>query len=616
MPDYVVGGRTEYFLSNRDGDPTWDENPSTGWETQQINNWLTSLGDPNVFGGACDLYESWGADPFIQAPGGGRYPTASDNLDPYLALVAVGKTNIQGYDNPIWYRTFFVLTQNPETPGARQIVGGKQFFWLPGETPVSDYAWGTETSDWIGIGVSGDGLKAASSVGQLFFSQQLGDVGNIVILGDPSFGEGGLDDLNELELEGHDVPIAPDQLIALSQHAPFEGSCWTQTRFFALPANARNPNRIGPYGMTWVGWIERVWATNGGNPAVTNRWGSSSTEVSHDFIGQWWKPGSKWGPSVMALHFAPRTEVQWSGWTVLPGHNATTQAGDAAVVYRNKLYLFGVGKAQHHHFVQTFDGTSWSGWHGLPGTGTTQLADAAAVYQDKLYLFGVGLSNDQQVNVFDGTAWSGWTAVPGGATLGSADAAVAFGGKLYLFAFSPRDSSNRASLKMNSFDGSNWAGWSDVPGSAKTTSLGFAATVYSANLYLFAQDQQGTPILSTFDGSSWAAWTKVGSDWFGWTEVINGVQYEVSVDIFDAVTDGNNLFLFTSGIVTEVDSNSPVKLRMYVNLFDGKKWLGWSTLPEDDFALGTSTNAAALYAGKLYLFGIINGIDHLNVLSV
>jgi len=39
-------------------------------------------------------------------------------------------------------------------------------------------------------------------------------------------------------------------------------------------------------------------------------------------------------------------------------------------------------------------------------------------------------------------------------------------------------------------------------------------------------------------------------------------------------------------------------------------------LPGNDLPLGTSTNAAAVYNGKLYLFGIINGIDHLNVLSV
>jgi hypothetical protein len=610
MAHYIIGGRTEYFLSNRDGDPVF---PGT------VSDWLSSVGDPNVSSEA-DLYEWWGAGDDASFKDthypGGRFPTENDNVDPWFALVAVGKTNINGYDVPIWYRTFFVFTQNPETPNARQIVGGKQYFWLPGQTAVVDYSWGTETPDWIGIGVSGDGLKAGSNVGQLFFDEHLGGVGNIVILADPGPGDGGIDDLYDLEVDGRDVPIAPYQLIALSQHDPF-GTCWSQTRLYTLPANAKNPNRSGTYGMTWVGWKERVWDTSGGNPTVTNKWGSSSTEVSHSFTGQWWQPQSKWGASVMSLHFAPRAEVQWSGWSVLPGGNTSTEVGDAAVVYHDKLYLFGIGKVHHHHFVKTFDGSSWSAWHGLPGSATTRLADAAAVYQDKLYLFGVELTdNTQQVNVFDGSAWSGWSVVPGNFTLGSPDAAVVYGNKLYLFALTPRDSGNRVTLKANSFDGSSWAGWSDVPGSPKTTFADFAATTFNDKLYIFAHDEKGLPSVSTFDGTSWAAWNKVGSDWFDWTEVIDGIQYDVEVEIFDAVTDGNNLFLFTTGWLSQVDSNDPVKPKVYLNVYDGKSWLGWNALPGDAFPLGTSTNAAAVYAGKLYLFGIINGIDNLNVLSV
>lgn len=142
MSVYVIGSRTEYFLSNSDGDPTFDQEPTTGWEQQQIVDWLGSLGDPNVFSGACDLYESAGAHPIISDQFGQRYPTINDNVDPFLALVAVGKTNIQGYSVPVWYRTFFVFTGNPEHPNARQIVGGKQFFWLPGQEKVADNSLG------------------------------------------------------------------------------------------------------------------------------------------------------------------------------------------------------------------------------------------------------------------------------------------------------------------------------------------------------------------------------------------------------------------------------------------------------------------------------------------
>lgn len=617
MSVYVTGSRTEYFLSNSDGDPTFDQEPTTGWEQQQIVDWLGSLGDPNVFSGACDLYESAGAHPIISDQFGQRYPTINDNVDPFLALVAVGKTNIQGYSVPVWYRPFFVFTGNPEHPNARQIVGGKQFFWLPGQEKVADNSWGTETSDSIDLGVSGDGLKAASNVGEIFLNQHLSGEGNIVIFTDPGFGppDDPPDDLFDLERDGADVPVPPYQLIAVAQHAPF-GDCWMQTRFFALPANAKNPNRVGNYDMTWVGWIERVWASDGGNPLPSNKWGRASTEVSHSFIGTWWKPVSRWGPSRMDLHFAPVSEVQWSGWSVLPGGNTTTRVGDAAVVYRDKVYVFGVGKVHHEHWMKTFDGSNWSGWSQVPGA-TTQLAEAAAVFQDKLYLFGVALAdNSQQANVFDGANWIGWSAVAGGATLGSPDVAVVYGGQLWLFACAPRDSQNRTSLKLNRFDGANWAGWTDVPGSVKTTSAYFAGAVQSNKLYLFAHDAHGLPIFTTFDGNTWTAWDKIGSGWVQSTEVIDGIQYEIDVEIFDAVSDGINLYLFTTGFISRVDSNDPVMLRVYLNIFDGKQWIGWNPLPGNDFPIGTSTNAAAIYKGKLYLFGIIGGIDHLNILSV
>jgi hypothetical protein len=614
MPDYVIGVRTEYFLSNSDGDPT-NDGGTTSFEQQQVIQWLQKVGDPN-YPGSYDLYETVGADPIISDAYGQRFPTANDNVDPFLALVSAGKTNIQGFDVAIWYRTFFVLTRNPETTNAVQIVGGEQSFWLPGQPAVTDNSWGTKTSDWIGVGISGDALKAGSPVGRNYLGQHLSGVGNIVILADPGFGDPNepLDDLYNLEIDGGDVPVAAYQLIAVAKHAPF-GDCWAQSRFYTLPANAPNPDRVGNYGMTWVGWLERVWSNDGSNPLVTNQWGRASTDVSHSFDGVWWKPGTKWGPSRMSLHFAPATEMQWGGWSVLPGHNAATQAGDAAVVYQNNLWLFGIGKVQHQQWFKTFDGTHWSGWQMLPGGGTTRMADAAAVFQNKLYLFAVALAdNSQTVNVFDGANWTGWNQVPGGGALSSVDAALAYGGQLWLFGWVSQGGQNGSSLKMNRFDGANWGGWIDVPGSVKTAYKGFAAAVYGTKLYLFAHDADGLPIVTSFDGNSWAAWDKVGAGWVQFTEVIDGVQYDVAVEIFDAVTDGNNLYLFSIGWITPVNSHDPVALRVCLNVFDGKQWSGWNPLPGKDFPLGTSTNAAAVYDGKLYLFGIINGIDHLNIL--
>src|SRR5947209_12102431 len=66
------------------------------------------------------------------------------------------------------------------------------------------------------------------------------------------------------------------------------------------------------------------------------------------------------------------------GWSEVPG-NSTTATSDAAVAYQNRLYLFGVGIADHAHYVNVFDETQWAGWKLLPGGGTTNPPDAATI---------------------------------------------------------------------------------------------------------------------------------------------------------------------------------------------------------------------------------------------
>ena len=51
----------------------------------------------------------------------------------------------------------------------------------------------------------------------------------------------------------------------------------------------------------------------------------------------------------------------------------------------------------------------------------------------------------------------------------------------------------------------------------------------------------------------------------------------------------------------------------YMNTFDGAKWSGWSAVPGDGTTL--VSDAAAVYGGKLYLFGV--GIkDHKHYVNV
>jgi hypothetical protein len=52
--------------------------------------------------------------------------------------------------------------------------------------------------------------------------------------------------------------------------------------------------------------------------------------------------------------------------------------------------LFGIGINDHAHYVNTFNGTSWSGWTPVFGEGPSAVSDAATTYNGHLYLFSIG----------------------------------------------------------------------------------------------------------------------------------------------------------------------------------------------------------------------------------
>ncbi len=270
-----------------------------------------------------------------------------------------------------------------------------------------------------------------------------------------------------------------------------------------------------------------------------------------------------------------RANPEFSSWSEVPGQG-TTATPDAASVFQNQLYLFGIGMVDHFHYMNMLDGTQWSGWKAVPGGGTTNLADAAAAYNGKLYLFGIGIGDHAHyMNIFDGTRWSGWKAVPGGGTTNLADAATVYRGKLYLFTIG----TDRAHY-MNVFDGTQWSGWKAVPGGG-TTDFADTVTTYNAKLYLFGIGiGDHAHYINVFDGAQWSGWKQVpGSG---------------TTNLNDAATSADGkLYLFGIGIGDHAH---------YMNVFDGAQWAGWQTVPGE----GTTdlADCVATYLGDVYLFAI------------
>jgi hypothetical protein len=305
---YVVGGLTQYYVSSQDGDPDVLNQPIG--DNTDIGDPL--VGDPNALQNF-DLYSQWGEDAYLYWPAGqpeatsGRYATLNDNQGAWCQLIAAGKTDINyNDDQPIWYRTFLVVTDDPQRPNAVQIVGGKELFWWDNTNVVSGNSWGQATSSWIGVGISSVNVEAATQIGNLFLypPPELG--GGLV--GFPDFGApGGNDENKALDDLTNDAPIPPNpyQLIAVAKHDPW-GWGLSQIRLYTQPAvgGAASPGLIG--------WKLAVRDMNDQDAwFTTNQWGDTSAQLVQPMgVGQWWTRHYGWGPSFLNLYFAPAVTVQ------------------------------------------------------------------------------------------------------------------------------------------------------------------------------------------------------------------------------------------------------------------------------------------------------------------
>jgi len=285
--------------------------------------------------------------------------------------------------------------------------------------------------------------------------------------------------------------------------------------------------------------------------------------------------------------YLPTQQLSFGDWNQVPG-SGTTLLADATTVYHNKLYVFGIGIKDQAHYVNTFDGSRWSGWSQVPGGGTTAIPDAAVVFRDRLYLFAVGIKDHAHyANTFDGSRWSGWSQVAGGGTTATSDAAVVFRDRLYLFAIGIKDQAHY----VNMFDGTRWSGWTEVPGGG-TTAAPDAAVVFRDRLYLFAVGiKDHGHYANTFDGSRWSGWSQVP-----------GGGSTATPDA--AVVFRDRLYLFAVGIKDQAH---------YANMFDGSRWSGWSRVPGG--ATSATPAAAASYGENLFLF-TIDSIDHRHYVNV
>src|SRR4030095_15750127 len=235
----------------------------------------------------------------------------------------------------------------------------------------------------------------------------------------------------------------------------------------------------------------------------------------------------------------------WQNWRQTRGYvlsasgvkeNFLSAGGVVGTVYRNKIYLFGIGASDYEFYVWDTQVDRWNEyWTRVPGGKTSWAEAAATVYRDKLYLFGVDrVDKGFYMKVYDADTerWNEWTEVPGGRKTNRPPVALEYRDKIFLFGVGIDDTA----IYVNIFDGGQWSGWAEVPGGGKTNRP-LAATVYRESITLFA-----------IGHSSWLVHDNLYNweyrRWSGWMRLYPDIKTSVAPAV---AVHNNNLYLFAIG---------------------------------------------------------------------
>ena len=276
------------------------------------------------------------------------------------------------------------------------------------------------------------------------------------------------------------------------------------------------------------------------------------------------------------------SKFKWSGWRAVP-NGGTTNVAPFAVNYSGKLYLFTVGIGDQHVYVNTFDGTAWSGPSLFNASNKTSQAVCGAVCNNKLDIY-VYDSTYNPAYIYrheksgDGSWWDFHCAdiEPVGMDM----FAIANGPAAYLF-FRWYDNTIYYWLDSTYI---RQAGPCPVPPGNATTDVPLGGCTWLGQLWLFGKgigDSQ--PYFTYYKQDGWLG------DWFhlygGWlTDVsIAATVYKNEVFVFVKEKLSNRIHYLTTG-----DPSST--------------W--WFAYEVPGGQLTAYAVSASVYDGKLYLFAI------------
>ncbi len=274
-------------------------------------------------------------------------------------------------------------------------------------------------------------------------------------------------------------------------------------------------------------------------------------------------------------------------WSAGPS-DSIGRFGHSAVVYNNKMYVFGgAGPGGYRYDLRIFDFIS-NTWSGGTSDSIGRYAHSAVVYNNKMYVFGGYYYPSRYLNdlrIFDFIS-NTWSAGPPDSIGRSGHSAVVYNNKMYVFGGYGEDD-YRHDLRIFDFISNTW---SAGPSDSIRRAL-HSAVVYNNKMYVFG----GYPNpydLRIFDFGSQLTFSLK-------SQSSGGVVSDFGIVL------ANNKVYFIGGKI----GNKYFRNLLSYDLVSSQ----WSSL-SPDIAGNNAGSRAVTDGSNLYVFGGFNGSTYLNLM--
>jgi hypothetical protein len=290
------------------------------------------------------------------------------------------------------------------------------------------------------------------------------------------------------------------------------------------------------------------------------------------------------GTSAVQADDSASSRLKWSDWRAVP-NGGSTNVAPFAISYSGKLYLFTVGIGDQHIYVNTYDGTAWSGPSLFSASTQTKQQVCGAVCNNKLVIYACDVHIPAFIYRYEKSGEGSWQEYfcSDVDTYGKDPSAIADGPATYLFFRGVPDNQIYYWLDSTYL---RQAGPCPVPPGDATTDVPLGGCTWQGQLWLFGKGiGDSRPYFTYYNQEGWpGAWFRL---WGGWqTDVsIAATVYKRTMYVFVNDVLGNRIHY--------LETRDPSSTWWFSRDIPGELWTTYAV-------------SAVVHNGELYVFAVAN----------